>query len=60
MRTTSLQRTQLGVPRYFLPIVPIHFESTKENNLLTKDEKIVPKCPLFGDSTVHECMSECK
>ena len=24
IRTISLQRTQLEVPRYFLPIVPIH------------------------------------
>ena len=49
----SLQRTQLGVPRCFLPVVPIHFEPPKEDNLLTWDKKTVPKCSLIGDSTVR-------
>ena len=40
------------VQRYFLLIVPIHFEPPKEDNLLTQDERGSPKCPLFGDSTV--------
>ena len=53
IRTISLQRTQLEVPRYFLSIVPIHFEPPKEGNLLTKDKKMVLKCSLFGDSTVY-------
>ena len=53
IRTISLQRTQLGVSRYFLPTVPIHFKSPKKDNFLTKDKKIVLKCPLFGDSTVY-------
>ena len=53
MRTISIQRTELRVARYFLSIFPIHFESPKEDNLLYKDKETVPKCPLFGDSTVH-------
>jgi hypothetical protein len=52
IRTTSLQRIQHEVSRYFLPIVPTHFESPKEDTLLTKDKQIIPKCPPFGDSTV--------
>ena len=38
---------------YFLPAVPIYFASPKEDNLLTKDKKTVPKCPLFSDFTVY-------
>ena len=43
IRTISLQRTQLEVPRY---------KSPKERILLTKDKNGVPKCHLFGDVTV--------
>ena len=53
IRTISLQRTQLEVPRYNLPVVPIHFGTLKEDNLLTKDKKTVPKCPLFRDTTLY-------
>jgi hypothetical protein len=38
IRTASLQRTQLEVPKYFLPIVPIHIGPPREDNLLTKDK----------------------
>ena len=54
--TTSLQRTQLEVPKYFLLtydiIISVHFEPPKEDNLLTKDKEAVLKCPLFRDSSV--------
>ena len=40
IRTISLQRTQLKVPRY---IVPIHFGSPKEDNFLTKVKKDWPQ-----------------
>ena len=54
IRTISLQRTQLEVPKYFLPVVPIHFGLPNyKDMLLTKGTMTVPKCPLFGDSTVH-------
>jgi hypothetical protein len=50
--TISLQRTQLEVPRYFLSIVPIYVGPPKEDKLFTKDKKIAPKSPLFGDFSV--------
>jgi hypothetical protein len=42
---TSLLRTQLKVPKYFLHIVPTHFEPPKEDILLTKDKEVALKCP---------------
>ena len=45
IRTIFLQRTQLEVTKYSFPIVPTHFGSPKEDNLLTKDRKTASKCP---------------
>ena len=53
LRTDSLQRTWLEVPKYLLPIVPIHCEPSQEDNLLTKAKEVVLKSPLFRDSTAH-------
>ena len=45
------------VPKITCPIVLVHLEPLKENNLSIKDKTaefiLSPTCPLFGDSTVH-------
>jgi hypothetical protein len=49
---TSLQRTQLEVPKYFFPIVPVYFELLKEDNLSTKDKTAEI---TLSPSAVHIC-----
>ena len=64
IRTVSLQRTQLEVPKYFLPIVLKHFESLKEDNLLTKDKSGYLKMSFIRRFHMHvlyvEMMTEKK
>ena len=47
LRTTSLQRTQLEIHKYFLPVVPIHFGPPKENHLIPKDNRGCPKVSII-------------
>ena len=43
-------------PKILFPIVPIHFEPPKEDNLLTKDKRGRLKCLLLRGFTTHlEC-----
>ena len=48
----------MEVPKIVLPIVLIHFEPPKEDNLSTKDKTaefiLSSTCPLFRGSTVVE------
>ena len=53
---TSLQRTQFKVPKICFPMVLIHFEPQKEDNLSTKDTTaefiLSSTSPLLGSTVV--------
>ena len=55
---TSSQRTKLNPQILYPPINIMRLESLKEDNLYTGNKPLefilVPKCPLFRDSTVYE------
>ena len=48
IRTPSLQRTQVEAPKYFLPIVPIHVESPKEDSLFVRTKRL-PQSHLHSE-----------
>ena len=51
------QKILFEVPKITCPIVLVHLEPLKEDNLSVKDKTaefiLFPTCPLFGGSTVH-------